>query len=117
MDSVRGDKKYRLQILQPAQDELEQIARIHMELVGPHSAQKITDAIYTAMERLTIFPLLGRSCRDKPLRLEHFRMLICGKYLCFYRLQNDTIFVYHIVDGRSDYPNHLRDFGTSEDAQ
>ena len=43
------DKTCKLEILPPAQAELEEIARVHMALSGPQSAQKITDKIYDAM--------------------------------------------------------------------
>ena len=30
--------------------------------------------------------------------------MIAGQYLCVYRLVVDTVFVYHIVHGASNYP-------------
>lgn len=36
----------KLVILEPAQRELEEIARLHLNLVGPNSARKITDLIF-----------------------------------------------------------------------
>ena len=51
--------KHRLDILSPAQAEMEEIARVHMALSGPQSARSITDKIYDAMEQLTRFPLSG----------------------------------------------------------
>ena len=42
--------KHRLDILSPAQAEMEEIARVHMALSGPQSARSITDKIYDAME-------------------------------------------------------------------
>ena len=50
------DRICKLDILAPAQAELEEIARVHMALSGPRSAQEITDKIYDAMEQLTRFP-------------------------------------------------------------
>ena len=104
-----SEPRYRLEILTPAQRELEEIALVHYELVGPDSARKITDRIYDALERLTRHPNMGTSCEDKPLKLQGYRMLICGHYLCVYRLVGNTVFVYHIADGRSDYPKHIKD--------
>ena len=48
-----------LEILPPAQGELEEIAQVHMALSGPSSARKITDQIFDALEQLTRFPLSG----------------------------------------------------------
>jgi len=108
------EKEYKLEVLTPAQYELEEIATVHMELVGPQSARKITDSIYAAMEQLEIFPELGVVCKDTQLAALGYRMLICGNYLCFYRLIGNIVFVYHIVDGRADYPKLLTDLHKKE---
>ncbi len=93
----------------PAQREIEEIALLHMELVGLNSARKITNHIYNTLELLRTSPNIGVDCKDKPLRLEGYRMLVCGNYLCIYRLIGDTVFVYHIVDGRMNYPKLMDD--------
>ena len=95
---------YNLEILSPAQKELDAIAQRHMSIVGADSARKITNRIYGSLAHLRTFPDMGVLCKDKELRLQGFRQLICEKYLCLYRLIGDTVFVYHIVDGRMDYP-------------
>jgi len=110
-------KQYKLELLAPAQRELEEIARVHLELVGPLSARKITDRIYDALEKLEIYPNLGIICRDKQLASAGYRMLICGNYLCFYRQIGTMVFVYHIVDGRTDYPRLLSDLEVAENRQ
>ena len=76
------DRICKLDILAPAQAELEEIARVHMALSGPRSAQEITDKIYDAMEQLTRFPLSGPPVRDEV--------------------------VYHIAHGATDYPKLFR---------
>ncbi len=101
--------EYTLQILAPAQCELEEIAQIHFELVGLDSALKITNRLLDALDRLKFSPEMGRRCKDKLLKLQGYRMLICGNYICFYRLKGNTIMVHHIADGRSDYPRHMAD--------
>jgi plasmid stabilization system protein ParE len=101
--------EYSLEILSAAQRELEEIGRLHMELVGPKSARKITERIYSALENLCSFPHLGAALEDKRLRESGYRKLICGNYLCFYRTVGRSIFVYHIADGRSDYKMLFKD--------
>ena len=49
----------KLVILEPAQRELEEIAQLHLNLVGPNSARKITDLILDTLSRLEMFPLSG----------------------------------------------------------
>jgi plasmid stabilization system protein ParE len=106
--------KHRLVILTPAQRELEEMANVYFELVGPQSARNITNRIYDALERLRDFPHIGVVLRNKVLQEIGYRMLICDKYICIYRIIGDTIYVYHIVDGRSNYPRLFSDLPKEE---
>ena len=102
------DRTYKLDILTPAQAELEEIARVHMALSGPKSARSITDAIYHAMEQLTHFPMSGPPLPDEQPRSAGYRYILANKYLIVYRFLGDTIVVYHIVHGATDYPKLLK---------
>ena len=93
-----------LVILEPAQRELEQIAQLHMNLVGPNSARKITNRILDSLSQLAQFPLSGSLPHDKDLRALGYRYVIAGKYICVYRLLGETVYVYHIAHGASNYP-------------
>ena len=102
------DYRCKLDILPPAQAELEEIARVHMALSGPQSARNITDRSYDAMDQVTRFPLSGPSVRDDELSAAGYRYILAGKYLMFYRLLGDTVVIYHIAHGASDYPKLLK---------
>ena len=102
------DNRCKLDILPPAQAELEEIARVHMALSGPQSAREITDKIYDAMGQLTYFPLSGPPVRDDELSAAGYRYILAGKYLVFYRLLEGTVVIYHIVHGATDYPKLLK---------
>ena len=93
-----------LVILEPAQRELEEIAQIHLNLVGPESARKITNEILDTLSRLERFPLSGHIPADKELRGGGYWYVIAGKYICVYRLIAETVFVCHIAHGASNYP-------------
>lgn len=99
---------HRIDILPPAQAELEEIARVHMTLSGPQSARRITDRIYGAMEQLICFPLSGPVVLDDVLRAAGYRYIRAEKYLIFYRLLGETIVIYHIAHGATDYPGFLK---------
>jgi len=98
------DSRFKLDILAPAQEELEEIARVHMSLSGPDSARNITNKLYAAMEQLTRFPLSGPIVRDDQLRSAGYRYILAGKYLLLYRFMGDTVVIYHIAHGATDYP-------------
>ena len=100
---------YKLKILTPAQRELEEIARVYLELAGADSARRITDQILDSLERLKLCPLSGSLPRDRWLRDAGYRLNISGKFIAAYRLMEDTVFVYHIAHGASDYPTLLKE--------
>lgn len=93
-----------LVILDPAQRELEEIAQLHMNLVGPNAARNITNLILDTLSRLEMFPLSGHIPQDKELRNGGYRYVIAGKYICVYRLIAETVYVYHIAHSASNYP-------------
>ncbi|WP_455502026.1 type II toxin-antitoxin system RelE/ParE family toxin [Gemmiger sp.] len=93
-----------LVILESAQRELEEIAQLHRNLVGPNSARKITNRIFDSLSRLEQFPLSGSLPRDKQLRDGGYRYMIAGKYICVYKLVGKTVYVYHIAHGAGNYP-------------
>ena len=102
-----ADKIYAVQILDPAQIELEDIAQVYLSLAGSQYARKITDKIYNALEQLTYFPLSGSPVHDKELRNLGYRFVVVEKYIIIYRPIGEIVYVYHIFDGRTDYPTLL----------
>ena len=96
--------EYRVELLNPAWIELDAIADFHMLAVGPNSARRITDKILNKLERLETFPLSCPLAPYKELAELGYRVLICGKYVCIYRLIGNTVLVYHIAAAASNYP-------------
>ena len=96
-------QKIEIEILSPAWAELDEIAEYHLNAVGLNSARNITDKIISSLERLEQYPLSCPYIPDEELRLQEYRMLVCGKYVCFYRLIGNTVYVYHIVHGSRKY--------------
>lgn len=95
--------KFRLEILSPAWKELDEIASYHLHVVGPISAREITDRILNALCRLEDFPLSCPYAPDTEFRDAHYRILVCGKYVCIYRMIGEVVYVYHIANGASEY--------------
>lgn len=96
--------KYRVELLPAAWAELDEIADVRLQLVGSNSAQKITDKIINSLKNLEDNPYMGSEPKYSFLIEQGFRVLVCGKYLCFYKVGTDIVEVYHITDGRRDYP-------------
>jgi len=95
--------KFRLEILSPAWKELDEIASYYFLVVGSVSARKITDKVLDALSRLEDFPLSCPYAPDAELRDAYYRMLLCGQYVCIYRLIGEVVYVYHIANGATQY--------------
>ena len=97
-----------LMILTPAWQDIDRISDLHLMLVGPKSAEEITDKLLDTIALLAEQPYLGALHPDPFLAQHQYRKLICGKYVCIYKVIDQTVYVYRIVDGRTDYPKLLR---------
>jgi plasmid stabilization system protein ParE len=97
--------EFQLELLESAYQEILSIVALYKELVGPNSAKRITDKIFGSLELLCFSPKMGREIPDPELQTIGYRMLVIENYIAIYRTIGKTIFVYHIVDGRSNYPH------------
>ena len=100
---MQDSEKYRIDIRPEAWAELSRIADMHLSLVGPASSKKITDQLLNDIDLLATHPYMGMECQEYLLKPDHYRRIVSGVYLCFYRVIGNTVFVYHIVDGRTNY--------------
>ncbi len=77
-------------------------------LQNPKAAQKLREQILRGISRLRENPFMGVSLRG---RLDGFygamRVLIVGKQLVFYEVQDETVEIIRILDGRTDYLSRL----------
>ena len=64
----------------------------------------MTDLVILEPAQLELFPLSGHTPQDKELRNGGYRYVLAGKYICVYRLIAETVYVYHIAHGASNYP-------------
>lgn len=102
-------QKNKIIILEPARNDILQIARYHLEQVGPSSAKRITDCLMEAIDRLAAFSLIGQTHPDPLLAAQGYRKLIAAeKYVCIYKALEDTLHIYRVVNGEMDYPKLLK---------
>ena len=71
---------------------------------GSDSAERITDQILETVEHLERYPHLGSLHPDPVLASMEYRRIVSGNYVCVYRVIDDTVVIYRIVNGRTDYP-------------
>jgi toxin ParE1/3/4 len=100
--------KYKIKFLTPAIKEIEKIAEYYLKMVGPKSAKQITDFLLETIQTLEDQPFLGAKHPDVILQNKGFRKLICGDYICIYKLIDTEVFIYRVVHGTTDYPESFK---------
>ena len=98
---------HNLVFLSPAFADLDRIADLHNRLVGPKSAERITDKILETIDVLRNHPSAGALHPDPFLGNLGYRKIICGDYVCVYKCIDQTVVIHRIVHGATDYPKLL----------
>ena len=101
--------KCRVELLDAAWQDVDKIADFHLEKVGADSAQRVTDKLLDSVENLAQFPLMGPPHPDPELAVQGYRKLVLTKiYVAVYRVIDNVVLVYRIVNGTTDYPKLLK---------
>lgn len=102
-------QRNKLIYLAPAREDILDIARYHLEKVGVNSAREVTVEIERTINRLSQFPLMGQTHPDPVLAENGYRKLvIASTYVCIYKVFHDDVYIYRIVNGKTDYPKLLK---------
>ena len=96
-------EQYRVVFLQPALDDLEEIA-LYIAKGSNESALKKHDKVVSSADKLETFPKLGTLVPDKKMSESGFRMLVIDKYLLFYKIYDGEINILRVLHGMRDYP-------------
>lgn len=95
--------------LTPASEDFEEIVKYHAVQAGAASARKIYETMRGVILRLRDFPLMGQIHPDPLLAAEGYRKLVLTQtYVAIYKLMDNTVYIYRIVNGRTDYPRLLK---------
>ena len=101
--------KLKLVYLTPASIDFEEIVKFHITEVGTMSARKIYATMRDSIKRLQEFPLMGQIHPDPLLANEGYRKLVLTKtYVAIYKVIGDTVYIYRIVNGATDYLRLLK---------
>lgn len=91
-----------------AKNDLEQIGDyIASELKSPKAALNTVRKIQNSIDRLSSFPYIGSPLSGLVSTTTDYRLLVCGKYLAFYRLYGSDVMIDRILYGKRDYMNVL----------
>lgn len=94
----------KLQITPEAARDMAEIkSYVADSLKNPISAVQVVKGITKSLRILLRYAEAGPSLEGKTGQKTDLRYLVCGNYLAFYRVQEDTVSVARILDGRQDY--------------
>ena len=99
--------KYKIKILQIAREDIGEIFYYIAE-ESSKSALEMTDKIINQIDTLAELPFIGKIVPDNELAKQEYRMLIIDSYIAFYKVIDDEVVVYRVLDGMQDYPDLLK---------
>lgn len=93
--------------LNEARNEFREFVTYYATQVGKPYAEKFSKKILHAVAQLADFPELGVLKYDTLMGKYGFRAIFIAQYVCVYKIENDTVFIYHIADARKNYIYHI----------
>lgn len=89
--------------LYEARNEYRDILQFYRGQVGTKYARAFTDKILKAARQLSSFPESGVLKRETLMGKYGFRALFIDQYVLIYKIQGETVYIYHLKDARKDY--------------
>ena len=72
-------------------------------LKNPIAAKSVIERILRSVNHLSDQPNMGVNLQDKCGIKTAYKCLFCENYIAFYIVQNETVKIIRILDGRTDY--------------
>lgn len=101
-------KNYNIEFLPIAYSDLDNIFD-YIILDSIKEANVMLEKIMNSLDRLKQFPLSGKKLIHNSLNYYNFRIIIVNPYVIFYRFMDDTIYIYRVLHGASDYMKILEE--------
>ena len=101
------DVLVRVEWLNEARNEFLAFLKFYKTEVGIPYAKKFAEKILHATEQLADFPELGVLKYDTLMGKHGFRALFIDQYVCIYKIEMDTVYIYHFADARKNYMYHI----------
>lgn len=102
-------KDMRIEYLEAAVSDLDNIMDYYFDQFGIESAMKVYGQIKGSISHLAEYTNLGVPSKDQLLRRLGYRELYSGRFVAVYRREDEIIYIYHIADTQRDYPNLFKE--------
>ncbi|MDY4078929.1 MAG: type II toxin-antitoxin system RelE/ParE family toxin [Clostridium sp.] len=76
---------------------------ISEELLSEEAALRTVKQIIESYEKLAEFPLMGKKLSSVIDVDKDYRFIVAGKYIIFYKVEEEFISIYRILYGRRNY--------------
>lgn len=93
--------------LYEAQCEFRDFLNYYNTNVGPKYARKFSSKILDAVGLLASFPEMGVLKQETLMGQYGFRALFIDQYVCIYKIEGSSVWVYHLADARKNYIYHI----------
>lgn len=90
-----------------AQNEYRDFLIYYKTTVGVKYARAFADKILSSVAQLEQFPESGVLRQDTLMGKYGFRVLFIDQYACVYKIEGDTVHIYHLADARRNYIYHI----------
>ena len=86
-----------------AKTEYHDLLNYYLTSYGKDSARKFSEKVLSSVRLLEEFPEMGVVREDLLIGKYGFRSLFIGNHVCIYRIEKDTVLIYHMADARTNY--------------
>lgn len=90
-----------------AKNEYRDLLTYYKTNVGTKCARAFSEKVLSAVAQLEQFPELGVLRRETLMGRHGFRALFIDRYVCVYKIEGDTVYIYHLTDARKNYIYHI----------
>ena len=104
---MRRQCSVRVEWLSEARGEFRAFLQYYKTEVGTQYAERFADKVLSSVEQLSEFPEMGVLKRDSVMGRYGFRALFIDQYVCVYKIEGETVYIYHLADARKNYMFHI----------
>lgn len=97
----------KIEWLYEAQAEYRELLNYYKNTVGLESSRRFAAHILESVQLLETFPEMGVLKEERLHGKYGFRALFIDKYVCIYRVDGDTVYIYHLANARSNYMYYI----------
>lgn len=97
----------KIEWLSEACSEFRDYLLYYRNTAGAKYARAFSEKVLNAVEQLGEFPELGVLRQDTLMGKYGFRALFVEQYVCVYRIEEETVYIYHFADARKKYIYHI----------